>query len=122
MNNSNSFPAHRSVIGLKYTDMLAEEGFLVKETILLADEISEYNKLIDEKKPLPDDIYVTYNDGKREFVRVTNAASDMTPEEMRLYIEMRKARDIHTIKCWVMFFGVVAVVGLAAGFIMSLIS
>lgn len=115
--DNNAFPVHRSEIGLKYVDMLAEEGFLAKETIRSEDEISEYNKLIDENKPLPDDIYAANIDGKRVFMRVTNAASDMTPEEMRLYVEMKKAREIHTIKCWVVFFGVIAVVTLILGFL-----
>ena len=41
----------------------------------------------------------------------------MTAEEIERLIAMRQARDIHTIKNWVIFFGVMAVMGLIVGVI-----
>jgi hypothetical protein len=51
----------------------------------------------------------------------------MTPEEINRLIALRQAKlakkiseDIHTIKEWVVFFGVLAVIGLIGGFIVAL--
>ncbi len=101
--DNNVFPSYRSSMGLKYVELLADEGFLVKETITSESEIKELELLIGEKKPLPNGIYRAEINGERTFVRVTNAAHDMTVEEMRLYTEIKQARDIRTIKKWIVF-------------------
>lgn len=44
----------------------------------------------------------------------------MTSEEIERLIALRQAKDIHTIRNWVVFFGVLAVIGLVGGFIVAL--
>lgn len=116
----------RSKVGVKYIDLLTDEGILIKETITSEDEIRELQKLTDEKKPLPDNIFTGHLDGKKIFIKVTNAASDMSAEEIDRYLNIRKTnyirammKDIAIIKGWVIFFGVTAVIGLVAGFILA---
>lgn len=42
---------------------------------------------------------------------------DMTDEEIDRLIALRRSKDIHIIRNWIIFFGVIAVIGLAAGVI-----
>lgn len=116
-----NFPIHRSAAGVKYMDALADAGILVKEIIESETEIAELEKLIEDKQPLPEGVYEVKISGNKEFIRVSSAAGDMTTEEIRLYIALKQARDIHAIKCWVTFFGIVAVFLLAIGLAMAFI-
>ncbi|MGN1340003.1 MAG: hypothetical protein ACI4WS_06890 [Oscillospiraceae bacterium] len=118
MESKRSYSIHKSAAGLLYTEMLAEEGILVKTTIESQSKINELNKLIEEKKPLPDDVlYYQDPDGKRQFVQISNAAEDMTTDEIQLYISLRQAKNIRSIKGWVTFFGAIAVIGLILAFL-----
>ena len=117
METKKSYSIHKSVAGLQYTEMLAEEGILVKTKIESESLISELNKLVEEKQPLPEDIfYVEYSDGKRLFFQISNAAEDMTTDEIQLYIALQQAKNIRSIKGWVTFFGALSVIGLALCF------
>lgn len=67
---------------------------------------------------MPEDIcYSEYPDGKRQFYQISNAAEDMTTDEIQLYIALQQAKNIRSIKGWVTFFGVIAVIGLVLGFL-----
>ena len=59
-------------------------------------------------------------DGSYEYCTIEDAVPDMTPEEINRLIALRQAKDIHTIRNWVIFFGVLAVIGLVGGFILAL--
>lgn len=45
----------------------------------------------------------------------------MTGEEIDRLIQLRKASDLRTIKNWILFFGVMAVIGLCLGGISLLV-
>lgn len=47
--------------------------------------------------------------------RVESTVPDMTGEEIDRLIQLRKASDLRTIKNWILFFGVMAVIGLCLG-------
>lgn len=117
MGTERTYSIHKSTVGLQYTEMLAEEGILVKTKIESESQISELNKLVEEKQPLPEDIYyVEYPDGKRQFFQISNATEDMTTDEIQLYIALQQAKNIRSIKGWVTFFGALSVIGLTLGF------
>ncbi len=89
--------------------------------------IVRYQKLESEGSPLPEGVYPTSVEGSREYCTIEDAVPDMTPEEINRLIALRQAKlakkiseDIHTIKEWVVFFGVLAVIGLIGGFIVAL--
>ena len=91
-------------------------GILVKTKIESESQSSELNKLVEEKQPLPEDIYyVEYPDGKRQFFQISNATEDMTTDEIQLYIALQQAKNIRSIKGWVTFFGALSVIGLVLG-------
>ena len=58
--------------------------------------------------------YIREN-GKRSYCRVESTVPDMTGEEIDRLIQLRKASDLRTIKNWILFFGVMAVIGLCLG-------
>ena len=101
--------------GVEYVRLMTESGFIRKNIISDKETTVGYQKLENEDKPLPEGIYATSVDGRREYCTVESAVPDMTAEEIERLIAMRQARDIHTIKNWVIFFGVMAVVGLIVG-------
>ena len=101
--------------GVEYVRLMAENGFIRKNIISDKGTRQGYQKLENEDKPLPEGIYATSVDGRREYCTIEDAVPDMTPEEIERLIALRQARDIHTIKNWVIFFGVLAIVGLIFG-------
>ena len=70
---------------------------------------------LEKNGSLPDGVYATYENGKRSYCRVESTVPDMTGEEIDRLIQLRKASDLRTIKNWILFFGVMAVIGLCLG-------
>lgn len=103
----------KSETGFEYIREMVRHGFL-KKNILSKDETSGFEEL-EKNGTLPDGVYPTSDNGKRVYCRVESTAPDMTGEEIDRLIQLRKANDIHTIKNWIIFFGVIAVIGLAFG-------
>ena len=87
---------------------------LIKRDIIPADEAVGYEEL-EKNGSLPDGVYATYENGKRSYCRVESTVPDMTGEEIDRLIQLRKASDLRTIKNWILFFGVMAVIGLCLG-------
>ena len=113
--------------GVEYVRLMAENGFIRKNIISDEETTVRYQKLESEGSPLPEGIYPTSVEGSREYCTIDDAVPDMTPEEIKRLIALRQAKlakkiseDIHTIKEWVVFFGVLAVIGLIGGFIVAL--
>lgn len=113
--------------GVEYVRLMAENGFIRKNIISDEETIVRYQKLESEGSPLPEGVYPTSVEGSREYCTIEDAVPDMTPEEINRLIALRQAKlakkiseDIHTIKEWVVFFGVLAVIGLIGGFIVAL--
>lgn len=99
-----------SETGLEYIREMVGSGFL-KKNILLKDETSGFEEL-EKNGTLPDGVYTTTGAG---YCRVESAVPDMTGEEIDRLIQLRKAKDIHTIRNWIIFFGVMSVIGLVFG-------
>lgn len=113
--------------GVEYVRLMAENGFIRKNIISDEETIVRYQKLESEGSPLPEGVYPTSVEGSREYCTIEDAVPDMTPEEINRLIALRQAKlakkiseDIHTIKERVVFFGVLAVIGLIGGFIVAL--
>ena len=106
--------------GVEYVRLMAENGFIRKNIISDEETTVRYQKLESEGSPLPEGVYPTSVEGSREYCTIEDAVPDMTPEEIERLIALRQAKDIHTIRNWVIFFGVLAVIGLAGGFILAL--
>lgn len=113
--------------GVEYVRLMAENGFIRKNIISDEETIVRYQKLESEGSPLTEGVYPTSVEGSREYCTIEDAVPDMTPEEINRLIALRQAKlakkiseDIHTIKEWVVFFGVLAVIGLIGGFIVAL--
>lgn len=106
--------------GVEYVRLMAENGFIRKNIISDEETTVRYQKLESEGSPLPEGIYPTSVEGSREYCTIEDAVPDMTPEEINRIIALRQAKDIHTIRNWVIFFGVLAVIGLVGGFIVAL--
>lgn len=113
--------------GVEYVRLMAENGFIRKNIISDEETTVRYQKLESEGSPLPEGVYPTSVDGSYEYCTIEDAVPDMTPEEINRLIALRQAKlakkiseDIHTIKEWVVFFGVLAVIGLIGGFIVAL--
>lgn len=113
--------------GVEYVRLMAENGFIRKNIISDEETIVRYQKLESEGSPLPEGVYPMSVEGSREYCTIEDAVPDMTPEEINRLIALRQAKlakkiseDIHTIKEWVVFFGVLAVIGLIGGFIVAL--
>ena len=105
--------AKRSEAGLEYIREMVSCGFLKKD-IIPHEESAGFDKL-EESGTLPEVVYPTTTDtGKREYCRVSRCP-DMTDEEIDRLIALRRSKDIHTIRNWIIFFGVTAVIGLAVG-------
>lgn len=106
--------------GVEYVRLMTESGFIRKNIISDKETTVGYQKLEIEGSPLPEGVYPTSVDGSYEYCTIENAVPDMTSEEIDRLIAMRQAKDIHTIRNWVIFFGVLAVIGLVGGFIVAL--
>ena len=103
-----------SETGLEYIREMVSCGFLKKNNIP-PEETAGLEEL-EKNGTLPEGVYPTTGvGGAREFCRVESAAPDMTGEEIDRLIQLRKANDIHTIRNWIIFFGVMAVIGLIFG-------
>lgn len=109
-----------SEAGVEYIQLMVKNGLIKKNIIQHEETREEYQQLENENKPLPDGVYPTRVDGYREYCTIENAVPDMTSEEIDRLIAMRQAKDIRTIRNWVIFFGVLAVIGLVGGFIAAL--
>lgn len=109
-----------SEAGVEYIQLMVKNGLIKKDIIQHEETREEYQQLENENKPLPDGVYPTRVDGCREYCTIENAVPDMTSEEIDRLIAMRQAKDIRTIRNWVIFFGVLAVIGLVGGFIAAL--
>ena len=81
---------------------------------------SENQKYLNDKKsgnPLPSNVTQS-RENPNKFYTVKD--SDLTEDERRLYIELKKLEHIKTIKNCVLLFTVTAVIGLIATFLLSL--
>ena len=103
----------KSEAGIEYIREMRLAG-LIKRDIIPADEAVGYEEL-EKNGSLPDGVYATYENGKRSYCRVESTVPDMTGEEIDRLIQLRKASDLRTIKNWILFFGVMAVIGLCLG-------
>lgn len=111
--------AKRSEAGVEYVRSMVENGFLKKE-IIPPEESAGFDKL-EESGTLPEGVYPTTTDtGQREYCRVSRCP-DMTDEEIDRLIALRRSKDIHTIRNWIIFFGVTAVIGLVLGVVSLLV-
>lgn len=106
--------------GVEYVRLMAENGFIRKNIISDEETRVRYQKLESEGSPLPEGVYTTSVNGIHEYCTIDDAVPDMTGEEVNRLITLRQAKDIHIIRNWVIFFGVMAVIGLVAGFIIAL--
>ena len=106
--------------GVEYVRLMAENGFIRKNIISDEETTVRYQKLESEGSPLPEGVYPTSVDGSYEYCTIEDAGPDMPPEEINRLIALRQAKDIHTIRNWVIFFGQIAVIGLVGGFILAL--
>lgn len=97
----------KSEAGIEYIREMRLAG-LIKRDIIPADEAVGYEEL-EKNGSLPDGVYATYENGKRSYCRVESTVPDMTGEEIDRLIQLR------TIKNWILFFGVMAVIGLCLG-------
>lgn len=117
----------RTTIGMKYVKALLDNGLLEKVMITDEKELDQLRKLEIQEQPLPSGVYVTYEDNIRSYCRLKDVSSDMSSEDINRLLLMRQTKhikkiseDIHTIRNWVIFFGVLAVIGLVGGFIVAL--
>ncbi len=81
------------------------------------EENKEYEQLLKEGKPLPEDVFpYIYDDGEvstSEFYTVYEA--ELSEAETMQYLTFKKLYYLHTIKICVVFFTVLTVIGLVAG-------
>lgn len=110
----------RSDAGVEYVRLMSENGFIRKNIINDEETRVRYEELEREGSPLPEGVYPTSVDGMHEYCTIENAVPDMTDEEVNRLIALRQAKDIHIIRNWVIFFGILAVIGLVGGFIVAL--
>lgn len=96
----------RSETGLEYIREMVDQGFL-KKNILSKDETSGFEEL-EKNGTLPEGVYTTTGAG---CCRIESTVPDMTDEKIDRLIQLRKAKDIHTIRNWVSFFGIMSVIG-----------
>lgn len=89
--NEQKITPKKSEAGIEYIREMRLAG-LIKRDIIPADEAVGYEEL-EKNGSLP----------------------DMTGEEIDRLIQLRKASDLRTIKNWILFFGVMAVIGLCLG-------
>ena len=81
---------------------------------------SENQKYLNDKKSgnqLPNNV-IQSRENPNKFYTVKD--SDLTEDEKRLYMELKKLEHIKTIKNCVLFFTVLTVIGLVATFLLSL--
>ncbi|HCS01734.1 MAG TPA: hypothetical protein DIV52_04865 [Ruminococcaceae bacterium] len=105
--NEQKITPKKSEAGIEYIREMRLAG-LIKRDIIPADEAVGYEEL-EKNGSLPDGVYATYENGKRSYCRVESTVPDMTGEEIDRLIQLR------TIKNWILFFGVMAVIGLCLG-------
>lgn len=111
--NENKTTPKTSDTGLEYIREMVSRGFL-KKNMIPSEEAEGFEEL-EKNGSLPEGVYPTTNGTKRAYCHVENTAPDMTGEEIDRLIAMRKANDIHTIRNWVIFFGVITIVGIVIG-------
>lgn len=117
----------KSDAGVQFIKELIDNGLIEKVVITDEQENAHMKALENEKKPLPDGVYVTYVEGVRKYCRLKNLAPDMSNEDIDLMANFKQTeylekinQNVKVIKNWVIFFGVMAVIGLVAGFIIAL--
>lgn len=119
--------ARKSDAGVQYIIELVKNGLVEKVVITDEQENAQMRKLEEEKQPLPDGVYVTHVEGARKYCRLKNNVPDMSKDDISLMIKLKQTEclddissDVRVIKNWVIFFGVLAVIGLVGGFIVAL--
>ncbi|MBQ9946745.1 MAG: hypothetical protein IJO91_00010 [Oscillospiraceae bacterium] len=100
-------------------------GF-IDRNICSDEERNEYKKIYDENGILPNGIVADVEDGYVSFYKINND-KNISEEDKEKYVKYHQAvnldkitKDIHTIKNCVVFFTVLSVIGLVAGFIIAL--
>lgn len=119
--------ARKSDAGVQYIMELVKNDLVEKVVITDEQENAQMRKLEEEKQPLPDGVYVTYVEGARKYCHLQNKAPDMSNEDIDLLVKMKQLKhlekiddNVKVIKEWVIFFGVLAVISIVAGFIVAL--
>ncbi|MDY4588132.1 MAG: hypothetical protein SPD47_06750 [Oscillospiraceae bacterium] len=117
----------KSEAGVQFIKELIDNGLIEKVVITDEQENAQMKTQENEKKPLPDGVYVTYVEGVRKYCRLKDLAPDMSNEDIDLMANFKQTeylkkinQNVKVIKNWVIFFGVMAVIGLVAGFIIAL--
>lgn len=117
----------KSEAGVQLIKELIDNGLIEKVVITDEQENAQMKTLENEKKPLPDGVYVTHVEGVRKYCRLKDLAPDMSNEDIDLMANFKQTeylkkinQNVKVIKNWVIFFGVMAVIGLVAGFIIAL--
>ncbi|MBR4635587.1 MAG: hypothetical protein IKO51_04410 [Clostridia bacterium] len=99
---------------------LLEFGF-GKVSPCSSSEDTQYQALSSKGEALPSNVYFgTYTDPKtgnqvQGFYKYI--APNMTQEEINQLVNLEKLETLRTIKNWVMFFGIVTIIGLVGGLI-----
>ena len=98
-----------------------EEHKFLKKTLCSAKENETYRQLLKEERPLPDGVFEYIKNETAEnqqFYTVTE--TDLTKEEKEDLISYKKLKTLTTIKNCVVFFTVLTVFSLIAGFLIML--
>lgn len=95
---------------------------LLQEIPCSKEENKEYEKLLNNGEPLPDGVYSCVDaDGttsKTEFYTIYE--SDLSESEKIEYLTYKKLSLLKTIKNCVVFFTILIVIGLVAGFLLTM--
>ena len=78
-----------------------------------AEENKQYMELVNAKESLPSGVY--RGEYLRTFIKTTPA--EVSDTEELIFIEALKTKNVITIKHWLTFFGVLAILGLIGGLI-----
>ena len=103
-----------SFAGREYIELLVKNG-LIERRALTAQEREKYREDFKNGTPLPDDIYAFEAGGTVFVCGLKSKSENITMDEVDRLIQLRKANDLRTIKNWVIFFGVAAIIGLCLG-------
>ena len=102
-----------------------DELNVVQEIACTKEEIAEFKKILKEGGELPEDVHarICYDvDGEemgKEYYRIYTP--DLTEQEMQEYLTLKRLSLLKTIKNCVVFFTVLAIIGLSASALSLLI-
>ena len=102
-----------------------DEFNVVQEIACTKEEIAEFKKILKEGGELPEDVHarICYDvDGEemgKEYYRIYTP--DLTEQEMQEYLTLKRLSLLKTIKNCVVFFTVLAIIGLSASALSLLI-